>query len=772
MIRRLAAILATILVALTLWAAPPAAAQEVDPEWAAVVGRAEQLLDPGTSEAALLALRDELVAWRARFQTEQSPGMARIDTLRAQIDALGPVPEEGVEEPSEIAAQRAELQGRLEALLAPVRAAEAAFTEANGLVAETDRLIEARRARELLRKGPAPVNPATWPAAIRAYGGWLAELGEGLRAPFATPEARLGWQRQGVELGLLVFVAIILLWRSGTWLARLRDRIAPAEAASPAIRIALFGISFAQLALPVAGLAAVARIVQVMGVQGEPARLVAMLLPTMGSVVLLSRWLAVQALPRRETAHATLPVGQTGRREARLHFGALGALLAAWLALRTIAAQSPEVAANDGLAAFALQVVAGINMVRLGQLLVHGGRAEEGDETEGLWPQVLRNAGRALMGVGVAAPVAAALGYVELASAVLWPTVMTLALIAAVGVLQAFLFDLHAALTGRTDGSRDALAPTLVGFALAVAALPLLALIWGVRASTLAEWWERFLRGFTLGETRISPANILTLAIVFLVGYLIVRIVKAVLRTNVLPKTRLDSGGSNAILSGTGYVGILIAALIAVTAAGIDLSGLAIVAGALSVGIGFGLQTIVQNFVSGIILLIERPIKIGDWVQAGGVEGFVREISVRSTRIETFDRQDVIVPNADLIAGVVTNYTLANSAGRVVITLGVAYGTDTRRVQAILEEVAAQHPMVILNPPPLVTFDGFGADALMFTTRVVLRDILFKVVVTSELNHAIAERFEAEGLEVPFAQRDIWLRNPEALRGVAAGEGA
>ena len=756
-------LLRTLLLAVLL--AAPAAAQEVDPDWAVAVARAESLLVPETDEATLVALRERLAEWRARFQTTQSPASARIDTLRAQIAALGEPPAEGAEEAPEIAGQRADLTARLEALQAPVRAAQAAFTEADGLIAETDRLIEARRAQDLLRKVAAPINPATWGPASRALGAWASAVGTGLAAPFATPEARDAWRRQGVELGVLFFLAVVLIWRSGTWLGRLRDRAMPREASSSVVRVALFAVTLARALLPVVGLAAVARIAHVMGARGAEVDLAETLLWQVGAIVLLSRWLAVRALPTREDAAALLPVGPDGRREARAHFVALGALAGLAWALERIAAGSPSVAATAAVPGFVLLLLAGINLVRLGMLLLSGGQAAGVEEDEGLRASALRVLGRAAIGAGVAAPLVAAVGYVNLAAALTWPSVATLALMALVVVLQGFLYDLHAAATRVEDDGRGALAPTLAGFALAVAALPVAALIWGVRASTLGEWWGTFLRGFTIGGTTISPANFLTFAAVFAAGYLLVRLVKGVLRTNVLPKTRLDSGGTNAILSGTGYVGVTIAALVAITAAGIDLGGLAIVAGALSVGIGFGLQTIVQNFVSGIILLVERPIKIGDWINVGGIEGFVREISVRSTRIETFDRQDVIVPNADLIAGVVTNYTLSNSAGRVVLTVGVAYGSDTRRVQAILEEVAQGHPMVILNPPPLVTFDGFGADSLNFTVRMVLRDILFKPIVASEVNHAIAERFAAEGLEIPFAQRDIWLRNPEALRG-------
>ncbi|MDC3081900.1 mechanosensitive ion channel, partial [Paracoccaceae bacterium] len=283
-----------------------------------------------------------------------------------------------------------------------------------------------------------------------------------------------------------------------------------------------------------------------------------------------------------------------------------------------------------------------------------------------------------------------------------------------------------------------------------IGTLLLLGLAVGVEFSQYVEIWVRFNEGLTLGDVNLTPASILNFGVIFGLGYLATTVVQKIVKGTVLPKTKMDKGSQNAIVSGVGYIGYTLAAVIALSSIGFNLSSIAIVAGALSVGIGFGLQTIVSNFVSGIILLVERPIKEGDWIEASGFSGTVKKISVRSTQIETFDRAMVVVPNSELIAGSVLNWTHSNETGRVRVSVGVSYDTDPKRVERLLLKVGKSHEMALESPEPFVRFQRFGDSSLDFDLIIYVKDKNYMFQVRSELHYSIFELFKKEGIEIPF----------------------
>ncbi|OED47862.1 mechanosensitive ion channel protein MscS [Rhodobacteraceae bacterium (ex Bugula neritina AB1)] len=736
-------------------------------DWLKTAARAEEVIDAKrASSAALETLRVELTTYRQNFLDARTGNGDRIITLEGQLSALGPAPGDGESEPEDIANLRASLEQQLNDLKVPRIVSEEAYSRADGLISEIDTIIRERRTRILLERGPSPLNPENWSGALRALNRSGSLLWNETANKLSSQATAERIRHELPVLLILLAIAALLILRGRSW-ARAAG-IYLRRFGSSGRGVWSFVVSLLEVVLPFIGIICLTAAVELSGILGIRGTLLLDYVPGWALLILSFHWLGNQLFSSR-IENDLVPVQEGRLNETRLMVDILAVILVLQDALRQLDVIESIPAEAHAVASFPLITAAALVLLRLHRIGVKQRQkqtsttAEEDGAISVGANRLMTLVRRATYLLGFVSPVLAVLGYVNAAEALIYPAVSTLALLAALMVFQRFLGDVYGWLSGAGSAARDSLFSVLIGFVLVALAIPMLALIWGARIADLTELWSKFLEGFQIGDARISPTAFLSFAVVFAIGYTLTRLVQGSLRNSLLPKTKIDPGGQNAITAGLGYVGIFLSAVIAISTAGLNLSSLAIVAGALSVGIGFGLQTIVSNFVSGIILLIERPISKGDWIEVGGLMGYVRDISVRSTRIETFDRSDVIVPNSDLISGTVTNYTRGNTVGRVIVPVGVAYGTDPRKIEAILLDIAKAHPMVLLNPAPYVVFQGFGADSLDFEIRAILRDVNWVLSVKSDMNYEIARRFGEEGIEIPFAQRDIWIRNPEAL---------
>jgi small-conductance mechanosensitive channel len=262
-----------------------------------------------------------------------------------------------------------------------------------------------------------------------------------------------------------------------------------------------------------------------------------------------------------------------------------------------------------------------------------------------------------------------------------------------------------------------------------------------------------------LGRFHFTLGDALGLLFILLGGYLLANAFTFILKKVVLPKLPLRRGIPYAISTVTYYFLLLLVALFALFAAGVDLNKFTVLTGALGVGLGFGLQNIVNNFVSGLILIFERPISIGDTVDVGGLVGVVRRIGARASTVVTFQGAEVIVPNSNLISNQVINWTLSSPWRRIDVPLSIAYGTDPERVIKMLVRVAESHPGVLLARPPAAFFMGFGESALRFELRFWCADQDAWLQLQSDVTVAIAKALEEAGIEIPFPQRDLHLRS-------------
>jgi potassium-dependent mechanosensitive channel len=385
----------------------------------------------------------------------------------------------------------------------------------------------------------------------------------------------------------------------------------------------------------------------------------------------------------------------------------------------------------------------------------------------------------------LAAPLAT--GYVGFAVFLAGRLLATLAIAGAIAILVVFidalLTELLAADTphGRRIAALFGLSPRglelaemLLSAMLRLVLIVLAALLAvgysGVFAEDIFGLFQRVTFDHVIGGVSLSPLAILSALAFLVIGGLAVRGAQRWLQTRFLPRTGLDAGLQNSISALFGYAALLAVLAFSLAVLGIDLQKIALIAGALSVGIGFGLQSVVSNFVCGLILLAERPVRVGDWVVVRNEEGWVRRISVRATEIETFDRASVIIPNQEFITGVVKNWTHGNTMGRIIIKVRVAYDSDLKKVRETLLACAAGHPLVLQAPPPAVYLMGFGDIGIDHELRCLLGNVEQFLLIRSDVQTDIARKFAEAGIKIPYPPHEA--RPPgRPPAGAASGTG-
>lgn len=775
---------ALVLVFATAMAHAQADLEEPFATWNATAERAQQILENDRVFPPVLEnIRAELAAQRdAAFDLSQTQSVT-ARALQAQLDALGPPSADGVEEDEETAARRAELVEELSQAMAPTRAAREEFERSQLLVNEIDARLRATQAERLVQRLPSPVLPTSW----TGIGGELLDRSEDFSGDLATALSRRlesGELQSSLPVALLLTVAGLGLILGATpWL------VARTEAARDAQRIGLrrrvfaVGVVLAHFAVPLLGAALLLVAPMVLDLEVPRGQGIINALPTLvGYLVvahLIGSWLFRVGVAGGRAFEMTDALAARGYR-LTMHLGAFLAVEGFLIASETAYRFSSE---TRSALTFVVVLLGAIPLWRFGRLLL-AQYPDSGDTGPGTRPGLESSSSLArdlrwlvarLMQVSAALAVLAALfGYINLARQALSPMVLTLAALGLAIHIRALLIKvLQDALGETTDDETEGafLLPLLVTMTIVLVLIPILALVWGARVTDIAEVWRILTDGVELGDTRISLTVVFKLVVVFLIGLAVTRWIQRLLRGTLLPRTRMDTGAQSSIVTGLGYVGLTLTALIAVSSAGINLSSLAVVFGALSVGIGFGLQNIVSNFVSGIILLVERPVKEGDWIEVSGYSGIVKKIAVRSTRVETFDRFDVIVPNSDLIAGTVKNMTLSNNDGRVILPVGVAYGSDVELVREVLLQAVADDPRVMTDPAPTVLFIALGASSLDFELRFYLYDVGTILTISSDVMFRIYSGLREAGIEIPFPQRDVNLKGLERLSDAIEGLG-
>jgi potassium-dependent mechanosensitive channel len=775
------------LVFAAILAAGGALAQQADPKGEldgvrAEITALEREVDARfTDTQALAETRQKLEPLLDRLRTVIAEQTPRLEGIKARLEQLGPKPDasKGQQEAAEVTAQRDEqskLQRDTEGLLALARNHVVSIEQLISKVADQRRAL---LAKALLERTSSVFSPVLWLDVSRALPGEFAALTRMLGQAADHLTSRL----DALRLGLLAIAALLLgvVAIPGHRYLRsfeARASLTPAEGApapKPPTRkqraLAALRVTLIWAIVPVIVSMAIYNLIDAMDLL--PNRMDGIVRAVLFGIafVAFAHGLADGILAPDDPGWRLVDVDNRTAKKLGNLAKVFPAVIVAGKVLealnQAIYAVLPVSVATKGLIA----VIGALTIIRTLRRLRTA--AEETAEAEGQSAEAVENLHPAIRLAGwfaaAAILIAVSFGYVALAS-FLQDQAIWLAMVGAILLILVALADEYVGHGVSPEGAIGKQVMSQVGLSksslkqisilsngflrmvLFIAATLFVLAPWGLDQGDTLATARAALFGFTVGGVTISLSNIILAIVLFFVGFTITKAVKSWLEKTYLPATRLDIGLRNSIATSIGYLGIIIAAMMALSTLGLSLDRFTIVAGALSVGIGFGLQSIVNNFVSGLILLWERPIRVGDWIVVGDEQGIVKKINVRSTQIETFDRAALIVPNAEFISGRVKNWMHNDRTARIVVPVGVGYGSDPERVRKILLEVARANKDVLKEPHPRVYFMRLGDSSMEFELRC-FADVDYVLPVKSELLFQVHKALTKARIDIPMPRR-------------------
>jgi small-conductance mechanosensitive channel len=691
-------------------------------------------VDTKKTDVPLGDLRNRALAVQQQAEQLASTLSPQSASLQARLDVLGPAPAKGAPaESPQLGTQRRQLGKAKGDLDGQIKQANSLGAEATQLAAHVAELRRDQFQTQLASRTPTPFSRAFWADPVRAFPDDLASVRQ--LGSDALAAVRQAWQPPNRTPFVLCLVIAALLLTVGRWLIE-RSLVHVTTNRMPAGRLRRSALAIAVTLAYTLAIGLAARFVYLAlnwnDLLGEDLDGLAKRLVRLISFAAFMTGLGRAMLSNNRPSWRLSALSDDAAQRLHLFPWLLGsaALLLGLVESinNAIGASLAITVTTRGLLAVLIGLLVGSALMRLGQSRRATLAAGELPAQRPVWVGLVVAAAFVCVGIVLLGVVT---GYIAfaffIARQMLWVGVVLTALYLLMHLVDD-IFDTVFAPKGRSGTrlqSSFGLAPSaleqtgtlLSGITRAVLLILAVAFVlapFGAGPQELAGRVGGLLSGASLGKLKIVPNDIFDAVLVFALGLIILRVIKRWLSEQLLPKTSLDPGMQNSMLTLLGYVGGVLVFGLALADLGVDLQSIAWMASALSVGIGFGLQAIVQNFISGLILLAERPVKVGDWVSIGGVEGDIRRINVRATEIQMGDRSTMIVPNSQFITQNVRNVTLANAQGRVNIKLSMPLDTDAGKVRELILEILRAHPGTLTTPAPSVQLENLDAGSMTF----------------------------------------------------------